>query len=123
MKNKILLTAGILLLTFVVLVATTVRAQDLAKVSPAQAQVMLENDRVRVLKLVYKPGEKVPLHTHPAVVVIYMTPCKSSFHSTDGEAGEHELQAGTVRWSPGTTHINENTGTTVCEVMLVELKK
>lgn len=123
MKNKILLTNGILLLTFVILVSTSVRAQDLAKVSPAQAQVMLDNDRVRVLKLVYKPGEKVPLHSHPAVVVIYMTPCKSSFHSTDGEAGEHELQAGTVRWSPGTTHINENTGTTVCEVMLVELKK
>jgi len=122
-KNKILLTNGILLLTFVILVSTSVRAQDLAKVSPAQAQVMLDNDRVRVLKLVYKPGEKVPLHSHPAVVVIYMTPCKSSFHSTDGEAGEHELQAGTVRWSPGTTHINENTGTTVCEVMLVELKK
>ena len=123
MKNKTLFASGILLLTFVVLIATTVRAQDLAKVSPAQAQVMLDNDRVRVLKLVYKPGEKVPLHSHPAVVVIYMTPCKSSFHSTDGEAGEHELQAGTVRWSPGTTHINENTGTTVCEVMLVELKK
>jgi anti-sigma factor ChrR (cupin superfamily) len=84
---------------------------------------MLENDRVRVLKLVYKPGEKVPLHTHPAVVVIYMTDCKSSFHSTDNEAGEHELAAGTVRWSNGTTHVNENTGKTVCEVMLIELKK
>lgn len=123
MKKKMLLRSGFVFLALISFVASVGSAQDLAKVSPEQAKVMLENDRVRVLKLVYKPGEKVPLHTHPAVVVIYMTPCKSSFHSTDGEAGDHDLAAGTVRWSPGTTHVNENTGNTVCEVMLVELKK
>lgn len=123
MKKNMLLRSGFVFLALISFVASVGRAQDLAKVSPQQATVMLENDRVRVLKLVYKPGEKVPLHTHPAVVVIYMTPCKSSFHSTDGEAGDHDLAAGTVRWSPGTTHVNENTGNTVCEVMLVELKK
>lgn len=114
---------AVLSLAFAVFTTITVHAQDLVKVSPSQARVMLENDRVRVIKLVYKPGEKVPLHSHPAVVVIYMTDCKSSFHSTDNESGEHALKAGTVRWSPGTTHVNENTGDTVCEVMLVELKK
>ncbi len=123
MRSAAMLRAGIVSMIFVVCAMTIMRAQDLAKVSPQQATVVLENDRVRVLRLVYKPGEKVPLHTHPAVVVIYMTPCKSSFKSTDNESGEHELAAGTVRWSPGTTHVNENTGTTVCEVMLVELKK
>ena len=123
MRKWTLFSSAILLIAFGAFAARSLRAQDLAKVSPAQTQVMLDNDKVRVLKLVYKPGEKVPLHSHPAVVVIYMTPCKSTFHSTDGEAGEHELAAGTVRWSPGTTHVNENTGTTVCEVMLIELKK
>lgn len=123
MKNATMLKAGIVSMIFLVCATTIVRPQDLAKVSPKQATVVLENDRVRVLRLIYKPGEKVPLHSHPAVVVIYMTPCKSSFKSTDNESGEHDLAAGTVRWSPGTTHINENTGKTVCEVTLVELKK
>jgi len=68
-----MLRAGIVSIIFVVCAMTIMRAQDLAKVSPQQATVVLENDRVRVLRLVYKPGEKVPLHTHPAVVVIYMT--------------------------------------------------
>lgn len=123
MKKGGLLNAGIILVTLMAIGMSTVTAQDLAKVSPQQCKVVLENDRVRVLKLVYKPGEKVPLHSHPAVVVVYMTPCKSSFHSTDNESGEHDLAAGTVRWSNGTTHINENTGTTECQVMLIELKK
>jgi quercetin dioxygenase-like cupin family protein len=122
-KNATMLKAGIVSMIFLVCATTIVRPQDLAKVSPKLATVVLENDRVRVLRLIYKPGEKVPLHSHPAVVVIYMTPCKSSFKSTDNESGEHDLAAGTVRWSPGTTHINENTGKTVCEVTLVELKK
>jgi hypothetical protein len=123
MKKERLLKAGIIPIALMAIGMSTVFAQDLAKVSPQQCKVVMENDRVRVLKLVYKVGEKVPLHSHPAVVVIYMTPCKSSFHSTDNESGEHDLEAGTVRWSNGTTHVNENTGTTDCEVTLVELKK
>jgi beta-alanine degradation protein BauB len=123
MKKGRLLKAGIILTILTGIAMSTVIAQDLAKVSPDQCKVVMENDRVRVLRLIYKPGEKVPLHSHPAVVVIYMTPCKSSFHSTDNESGEHDLAAGTVRWSNGTTHVNENTGTTDCEVMLIELKK
>jgi hypothetical protein len=123
MKKERLLKIGILPIALMAIGMSTLFAQDLAKVSPEQCKVVFENDRVRVLKLVYKVGEKVPLHSHPAVVVIYMTPCKSSFHSTDNESGEHDLEAGTVRWSNGTTHVNENTGKTDCEVMLVELKK
>ena len=121
MKKERLLKIGIFPITLMAMSALF--AQDLAKIDPQQCKVVLENDRVRVLKLVYKVGEKVPLHSHPAVVVIYMTPCKSSFQATDQESGEHDLAAGTVRWSNGITHTNENTGKTDCEVMLVELKK
>ena len=123
MRWMSLVRFSVISITLFAFATALLKAQDLVKVSPSQAQVMLENDRVRVIKLTYKPGESVPLHTHPAVVVVYITPCKSSFRSTDNEAGEHDLAAGTVRWSNGTTHVNQNTGKTVCEVMLVELKK
>jgi beta-alanine degradation protein BauB len=122
MKRRPLLNAGIVSMILMALGMPILWAQDLAQVAPLQAKVVMENDRVRVLKLVYEPGDKVPLHSHPAVVVIYLTPCKSRFHSTDGEL-EHDVTAGTVRWSNGTTHTHENTGATECQVILVELKK
>jgi beta-alanine degradation protein BauB len=122
MKKGIWLSASIVSLTLLAIGMPIVMPQDLAKVAPQQVKVVLENDRVRVLKLVYEPGEKVALHSHPAVAVIYLTPCKSKFQSTDGEL-EHDVPAGTVRWSNGTTHTHENTGKTECQVILVELKK
>jgi len=122
MKKRIFLDAGIVLLALLAFGSPIVMPQDLAKVAPHQVSIVLENDRVRVLKLVYEPGEKVPLHSHPPVAVICLTPCKSKFLSTDGEL-EHDVQAGTVRWSNGTTHTHENTGKTECQVILIELKK
>ena len=70
MKTLTHLTAGVLLAS-VVLVAgpQTTMAQDLAKVAPNTTKVLLDNDRVRVLEVQYKPGEKAAMHSHPASLV------------------------------------------------------
>ena len=47
------------------------RAQDPVKVAPGIYKVILENDHVRVLEVTLKPGEKVPMHSHPASVVLH----------------------------------------------------
>lgn len=46
-------------------------AQDPTKVSQETHKVILENDRVRVLEVRVKAGEKVPTHSHPANVVYF----------------------------------------------------
>jgi len=46
-----------------------VRAQDMVKVAPKNCKVLLDNDRVRVIRVVSKPGEKMEMHSHPAHIV------------------------------------------------------
>ncbi len=58
MKRRPLLNAGIVSMILMALGMPILWAQDLAQVAPLQAKVVMENDRVRVLKLVYEPGDK-----------------------------------------------------------------
>jgi quercetin dioxygenase-like cupin family protein len=58
------------LATIVLIVAAkTAMAQDPVKVEPNTSTVLLENDRVRVLDVQIKPGEKTAMHSHPAALV------------------------------------------------------
>jgi len=41
-------------------------AQDAIKVAPDHSKIRVENDHVRVIENTLGPGEKDPMHTHPA---------------------------------------------------------
>ena len=56
--------------TLLVLAAATASAQDPVKVAPNQVKVVLENDYVRVLSWTENPGDKTPMHEHPALVSV-----------------------------------------------------
>jgi hypothetical protein len=62
MKQRIV---PVFLLTF----STILIAQDPVKVDPAHYRVLFENAHMRVLEYRDKPGDKAPMHSHPA----YMT--------------------------------------------------
>ena len=47
--------------------------QDPVKTSPQFYKVLLENDEVRVLEYRLKPGQKEPIHSHPAGVVYVLS--------------------------------------------------
>ena len=100
-----------------------VRAQDMVKVAPKNCKVLLDNDRVRVIRVVSKPGEKMEMHSHPAHVVYGLTSGKEKFTSADGKTEERELKAGQAVWSDVVTHSSENTGTTEDRALVIELKK
>ncbi len=61
-------------------------AQDAVKVAPEHYTVLLENDKVRVLEVKIKPGEKEAMHTHPATVHIEMVPTKVKIGYPDGKS-------------------------------------
>jgi hypothetical protein len=48
--------------------------QDPVKVAPDIYKVRLENDQVRVLDIHRKPEAKSPTHSHPAYVVVALSP-------------------------------------------------
>ena len=55
-------------------------AQDPVKVAPKQYKAIFNNDRVRVLEVTIKPGEKSPMHSHPDYLVYAMGPAKAEVH-------------------------------------------
>jgi len=95
----------------------------MVKVAPKNCKVLLDNDRVRVIRVVSKPGEKMEMHSHPAHIVYGLTSGKEKFTSADGKTEERELKAGRAVWSDAVTHSSENTGTTEDRALVIELKK
>ncbi len=123
MKNSRLLAVSIPFITLLVFAMPMVRAQDMVKVAPKNCKVLLENDRVRVVRVVAKPGEKLEMHSHPANIVYAFTPGKVKHTSPDGKTQERELKTGQAIWSDAVTHSSENIGTTESRVLVIELKK
>jgi quercetin dioxygenase-like cupin family protein len=66
MNNARMLTISTVFSALFVLAVPIVRSQDILKVAPKNCKVLLENDRVRVIRVVTKPGEKIEMHSHPA---------------------------------------------------------
>jgi quercetin dioxygenase-like cupin family protein len=123
MQNIRLLTAGMGFVALLVFAMPIVRAQDMVKVAPKNCKVVLENDQVRVIRVVLKPGEKLEMHSHPANIVYSLTGGKAKYTSPDGKTTEREVKSGQAIWSEAVTHATENIGTTETRVLVIELKK
>lgn len=97
-------------------------APDLVKVAPNNVQVLLDNDRVRVLEVHLKPGEKIGMHSHSAYLVYSFSGGKVKYTYPDGKTEEREVKAGQAIWRAAETHASENVGTGETHSLLVELK-
>jgi quercetin dioxygenase-like cupin family protein len=97
-------------------------AQDPVKVDPKHYKVELENERVRVLRITYGPGEKSVMHEHPASVAVFLTDGQVKFTLPDGKTQLTPAKAGSAVWTPAGKHLPENIGDKPFELILVELK-
>jgi quercetin dioxygenase-like cupin family protein len=96
--------------------------QDPVKVAPEVYKVPLENEKVRVLEIHLKKGGKSAMHSHPAFVIVALSPCQARFTMPDGKTKETMMKPGQVVWSEATTHSVENIGSSECHVLNIELK-
>ena len=94
------------------LLCTTAHGQDPVTTSPKFYKVLLENDQVRVLEYRLKPGEKEPMHSHPAGVIYVLSDATVKFTTPDGKTGGGPATAGQTFWREPITHAVENVGTT-----------
>jgi len=101
----------------------TSKGQDPVKVAPKHYKVLLENERVRVLEITYKPGEKAAMHSHPATVNYYLGNFKAKFTFPDGKTADIEGKKGLAEWHEAFTHAAENIDTTEIHLIAVELKE
>jgi beta-alanine degradation protein BauB len=97
-------------------------AQDPVQTDGDKYHVVLDNDRVRVLRYQDQPGERTHQHRHPAFVVVALAPFQRKLMLADGRTASRAFQAGDAMYSAGETHIGENVGGTPTQVLMVELK-
>jgi beta-alanine degradation protein BauB len=63
-------------------------------VAPHLYEVVMENDRVRVLDARGAPGDTTAFPSHPAMVAIGVPECHLRFGFPDGQTAEAELRPG-----------------------------
>ena len=88
-------------------------------------QVVVDNDKVRVVEFVSTPGKDVcgaGMHSHDAHLTIVLTDGKVKITTKEGESQELELKSGTSIWFDPDTHKAVNSGSTELKVLLVYLK-
>jgi quercetin dioxygenase-like cupin family protein len=98
-------------------------AEDPVKVDPKHYKVEFENDRVRVLRIKYKPGEKSLMHGHPESIGVFLTDAHAKFTYPDGKSEDIKAKAGSVLHMDAFTHLPESTSKKPFEVIQVELKR
>jgi quercetin dioxygenase-like cupin family protein len=98
------------------------QANDPVVVDAKHYTVEYEDQRVRVLRIRYSPGEKSTMHSHPESIAILMTDAKIRMTYPDGTAEDIQAPSGAVMHMPGIEHLPENLNDRVLEVVQVELK-
>jgi quercetin dioxygenase-like cupin family protein len=97
---------------------------DATKTDAEHHEVLLENDRVRVLRMTYPAGATSPVHEHrPGAMVVLQGGRSRNIREGESEE-ETEAARGDVGWSEGSPpHATENLGDTDIVVIRVELKR
>jgi beta-alanine degradation protein BauB len=97
---------------------------DVLKAAAKAYSLLMENEKVRVLDLRLKPGEKAPMHNHPSDHVVYVIKdAKFKLTFPDGKSGEFDLRAGQTIWMEAGSHATENIGTSEGHNLVIELKR
>lgn len=81
-----------------------------------------ENDKVRVLEVVFKPGDVAKMHHHPDHVVYALKGGKASL-MTGGKTEEMDIKTGSVLFLDAQDHEVTNIGKTTIDLIVMELKK
>ncbi len=98
-------------------------AQDPMSLGKMYKKVLLENDRVRVMSVVFAPGDVMPWHSHPAHTVYAITGGKIEITAKDQAPVVMDITPGEVMYLEPVTHMAKNIGKTTMNLVVTELKR
>ena len=101
---------------------TTPLPLDAVLVEPTRFKVVLENDRVRIVRLRFGSRERGVMVWHPPRVLVTLTDVSVKLLFADGRTDERGAPAGVAAWLDSETLQTENARTEPLEVVLVEPK-
>jgi quercetin dioxygenase-like cupin family protein len=101
--------------------ATHALAIDFVEAAPKQTKVLIDNDKVRVIHVTNAKGDKIPMHTHPDLIVYVLKGGRIKFTNADGKVIETSTKTGEATFRPAVTHSHEHLD--AGEAIVIELKK
>ena len=81
-----------------------------------------ENDKMRVLKVTFNPGDTAKMHHHPQHMVYVLRGGRLKITS-EGKSQEMDLKDGSAVFLDAQNHEATNTGGKVIDLIVVELKE
>lgn len=97
-------------------------AQDPMSLGKMYKKVLLENEKVRVMSVVFAPGDVMPWHSHPAHTVYAVTGGKIEITAKDQKPVVLDVKAGEAMFLEPVTHMAKNIGTTTMSLVVTEIK-
>ena len=107
---------------------TTVKAppaqdMDATKIAPGLYTVAKDTMGIRVLNIVYKPGDSSAMHSHPDNALYVIDGGKTQFTAQDGSKQVVELKSGFMNIGGAEMHSVKNVGKTTVRAILVEVNR
>ena len=97
-------------------------AQEPAKVGPTVYRQKLDNDRVRVFEITFKPGQKIGMHSHPDHVVYVVKGGTLKIVEGTKPPVVMKMKPGDTVFLPAQKHWAQNMGKTTIKAVVVEIK-
>lgn len=92
------------------------------KIASNVYKLIMENDRVRVLNVIFKPGDKALMHHHPDHVVYVLKGGKIKL-SSEGKSDVLDMKTNQAVFLKAQDHEAENIGDSTLDLLVVELKQ
>ncbi len=96
---------------------------DPAKVAGHVYKLLMENARVRIFDVRFKPGDTAVMHGHPDHIVYTLSEGSNKLTFPDGQSRVVDLKAGQALWLDAGQHATENVGKTDVHLLVIELKR
>jgi len=101
------------------------QAQDLdaTKIAPGLYTVAKDTMGIRVLNIVYKPGDSSAMHSHPDNALYVIDGGKTQFTAQDGSKQVVEFKSGAMSIGGAEMHSVKNVGKNTVRALLVEVNR
>lgn len=98
-------------------------AQDPMKAAKnVYKKILVENDKVRVMEVIFPPGATAAMHSHPNHSIYAVTGGKIEITEKGKKAVAMDIKAGTAMYMAAVTHMAKNTGSTTLKLIVTEMK-
>lgn len=84
--------------------AQTPPTPDAVTADPAHHHVVLENEHVRIFRVLASPGATSAMHRHPLTAIVSLDRARLEMTGPDGASSTFDLHPGQVEWLDNVTH-------------------